>query len=125
MKRLLLAAALLAVTVAVCITGWWALRWQTGEWVALLDDTEAAFRAGDLSTAAATARVLSHAISEQNHWLPLFLTHEPVEEVEESAALLPSLIKSNRAAAVEELARCRVLLKQLDELEDISLGNVL
>lgn len=125
MKRLLLAVALLTVTLSICVAGWWTLRWQTGQWLSLLDDTEAAFRAGDLKTAAATAEVLSTAISEQNRWLPLFLTHEPVDKVEESAALLPALIKSDRGSTVEELARCRLLLKQLGEFEDIGLGNVL
>ena len=125
MKRLLLAGALLTVTLLVCITGWWTLRWQTGEWTALLDKTEAAFRAGKLPDAVAAAEELAAAISERNRWLPLFLTHEPVERLEESTALLPALINSDRGATVEELARCRLLLKQLGELEDISPGNVL
>ena len=125
MKRLFIAAALLALTVGLCVGSRFTLDHGVDALLAALDETEAAYRAGDTATAQTTADGLPPLFDKEARFFPLFLPHEHLDAAEDSLAALPALLPGERAAFEAELARCRLHLQRLRDGERLTMDNIL
>ena len=125
MKRLFIAAALLALTVGLCVGSRLTLNRGVDALLAALDETEGAYRAGDTAAAQATADRLSPLFDKEARFFPLFLPHEHLDAAEDSLAALPALLPGDRAAFEAELARCRLHLQRLRDGERLTPDNIL
>lgn len=125
MKRLFIAAALLFLTVGLCVGSRLTLEHGVNTLLAALDETEAAYQADDTAAAQATANRLPPLFEKETRLFPLFLPHEHLDAAEDSLATLPALLPGDRAAFEAELTRCRLRLECLRDGERLTLGNIL
>lgn len=125
MKRLFVAAALLALTVGLCVGGALTLEHHVDRLLTALDEVESAYRTGGAETAAAPVDQFADLFSEETRWFPLFLPHEQLDAAEDSATALSALLPGESAAFEAELTRCRRRLENLRDSERLTLENLL
>lgn len=118
MKRLLLAAGLLAAVTTACVLSNWCLRHNTAELLTYMEAAQEAYDREDAAACLEQSRLLAEAFPEKTRFFPFFLRHSDVNDIEQEIMTLPALLT---AGAWEEypaaLARCRNQLEKLSELE--------
>lgn len=124
MKRLFVAAVLLALTAGLCAACWMTLDRGIDSLLEALDEAEAAYAAGGAAAAAAPAEALAARFDEETRWFFLFLPHEPLEAAEESVRALPSLLEGDEALLNAAFVRCRERLEALREGERLTVKNL-
>lgn len=125
MKRLLIAVALLALTAGLCIGGQITLERRVERLLNALEDVEVVYLADGAQAAHPYVTHLLARIDEETRLLPLFLPHDRVDAVAESACPLPALLDGDAAAFTAQLLCCRDRLEQLQESERLSAENLL
>lgn len=125
MKRLWLAAALLAAAIAVCVLSACHLMRQTDALLVSLDALEARYTDGDMAQARRCADAFVREYDRRTKYLPCFLAHDELCDAEQSAHVLPALLAAESEEFPVELARCRTLLLHLRDLERPCLQNIL
>ena len=125
MKRLFVAAALLALTVGLCVGSALTLEHHVDRLLTALDEVEDTYRTGGAEAAAAPVTQFAALFSEETRWFPLFLPHDRLDAAEDSAVALPTLLTGEAAAFETELTLCRQRLEQLRDSERLTLENLL
>ncbi len=116
MKRLLIAAVLLALTAGLCVWSQCALNDRTDRLLHRLDEVEQDGR---------LAADFAAGFADEVRPLHLFLPHDAVDAAAESAALLPTLWEHDPPAFAAEVTRCRERLLSLRESEWLTPENLL
>lgn len=124
MKRLLIAAALLVLTLLLCIGPNYLLEHSTTRLLHSLDLADRAVEQNDLPAATAAVTAFCRDFEQDNRRLPLFFPHEKLDAIEESTALLSLLVQQDTAHLAEELSRCRWRVEHLRQSERLTLTNI-
>lgn len=126
MKRLIVAAVLLAAVLAACIVTNNAVNRSTAYLIGLLDRVEQAYTAGDREECAALTVQFVEEFHEKTRYLPFFMRHADISKIEETAVTLPSILRyEGDDHFASELIRCRNQLEKLAELEQPTPENIL
>lgn len=126
MKRLWIAAALLAAVVAVCALTQVYQHRRMGALLATLDRMEMAYAAGDTGEAYALAVELGEAYEAASHVMLCYIAHSDMAESLETVALLPRLIEAGGGEELAmEIARLREEWRHLYQVDDPLLWQVL
>ena len=121
MKRLLIAVVLSVLTATLCVMCTCTLTQRCTHLTRELDEL---VLINDSDTLYRAATDFADHFQKATDIFPLFLPHDRVEAVVESAVLLPSLTHDT-SAFLAEVTRCRYLLCELMESERLSLKNLL
>ena len=126
MKRLWIAAALLALVVGLCLTTEIYQHRRVEDTMALLDELEQAYDDGNLRQAQQTAEQLTQQYESVCRVLMCFTAHSDIAESQETAALLPTLLRQDGTEELKmEIARLREQLAYLRSVDDPLLWNIL
>ena len=124
MKRLYIAIAMLTAVVVLCVTTHRYQHVQIQRMVDTLDQIEAAYGRGE-DTADAALR-FAEEYQRLSRWIGCYVSHSELEKSQEMAALLPTLIHSKNTDDIqEEIARLRLQLIHLMQVDDPLLWNIL
>ena len=125
MKRLCIAAALLVVVAALCVTTHLYQHHRIDEMLQRLDRLESLYRQGD-PTAAAEAKEFHQLYKRVCNRISAYVPHSELRESRETAALLAALMRDgNEEECYMELARMRAQLEGLRQVDDLILHNIL
>lgn len=118
MKRLLIAAGLLIVVIVACILSNRSLQSNTDYLLRSLDEMQDTFESGDKEGALRLAEQFAEEFPERTRTFPFFLHHEDVTAIEETAVTLPIMLQAgDEEHFPSEIARCRLQLEKLNDLE--------
>lgn len=124
MKRLLIAVALLALTVLLCGGPLWYLEHSTADMLRTLDTAEVALQRGDDAALGDAVSALNADFKRANRILPMFFSHAKTDDIEESVTLLATLTHEQAALLAEELTRCRYRIDHLRQSERLTFSNI-
>ncbi len=126
MKRVFVAAALLLLVCAGCIT---LLITEQHDFSSLLAQTErmeADYRQGNIDAAREEAEHFAKEVADTFQRFSWFLPHDRLLRIQEIAVGLPILLSGGeKQEFLTELHRCRLLLNALQRLEYPYLENIL
>jgi hypothetical protein len=126
MKRMLIAAAVLLLVVALCTVS---IRMQTdsvGYLQTSLEEIQESYDRGDLAACQELTDRFVADFEEKTRFFPFFLRHSDLSRVEEIAVPLPVLLREGDTQHfAAELVRCKNQLQRLYEVELPSLENIL
>lgn len=126
MKRLYIAAALLAAVALTCIVTHLYQHRQFDRMTATLDHIEDAYRRGDTDTAVHIAEDFAAEYQRISNLISCYVPHGELRESRETAALLPTLLREDSEPELYmEIARLRSHLTYLRQLDDPLLQNIL
>lgn len=124
MKRMWISVGLLAGICGICVFSlWWQLA-TVHKLQNMLTAVEAAVETDD-ATAAVKATAFARECRRAGEQFAFLARHEDACPLQESAALLPTLLQiDNREDFFTEAARCRFYLEELRREELPLLGNI-
>lgn len=126
MKRLIVSVALLAVVSTLCGMSLHGQQKNTHALIDTLDRMEQAYKADDLQCCQRLANDFPADFQRRTRWFSMFLPHSYLSSIQEVAVTLPVILQGEDSAHFPiELARCRLLLQRLEQLEVPSLDNIL
>lgn len=126
MKRLYIAALLLAAVAAVCLLSHIYQHRQIDRMLDQLNRIEAVARAGDADHAFRLAEDFTADYRRVSDRISCYVPHGELRESRETAALLPTLLRqSSQDELWMELARLRSQLEYIQQIDDPSLQNIL
>ena len=126
MKRLYIAAVLLAAVVVTCVVTHLYQHRQFDRMTATLDRIEEAYRRGDADTAIRMAEAFAEEYQRVSNLISCYVPHGELRESRETAALLPTLLREDSAVEFYmETARLRSQLTYLRQLDDPLQRNIL
>lgn len=126
MKRVILAAALLLIVAAGCISSIWLQVHQTDYLLGLLDEISDAYEREDRTTCIVLTDQFADEYVRRTKYFPFFMRHSDLTKIEETAVVLPVMIRKEWDDHFpSELVRCRNQLEKLSELELPELQNIL
>ena len=126
MKRLYIAAALLAAVVTACVLTHLYLHRQLDRMVTTLDRIEETYRGGDTDKAVAIARDFAAEYGRICDRISCYVAHNELRESRETAALLPTLLSAHSEEELYmEIARLRAQLTYIRQVDDPLLQNIL
>lgn len=126
MKRLYIAALLLAAVSAVCLLSHIYQHRQIDRMLDQLNRIEAVARAGDADQAFRLAEDFAADYRRVSDRISCYVPHGELRESRETAALLPALLRShNEDELWMELARLRSQLEYIQQIDDPNLQNIL
>jgi hypothetical protein len=126
MKRLFIAAALLIAVSAACIWSLHKLDDGTETLLAALSEIETAQTKGNETAAQTLADAFPEKFRRETRQFPFFLYHRDVAAIEETASILPVLLKTGDTEHFfSELTRCRTQLQNLHDSERPVPENIL
>ena len=126
MKRLYVAAVLLAAVVGLCATTHLSHHRQIDRLLGMLSRVEEHLRRGDGEEAVQAAEEFAAEYQRFSRRISLYVPHGDIQDSAEAAALLPTLIRTDREnEPVEEIARLRAQLQYLRQVDDPTLRNIL
>lgn len=126
MKRLWIAAALLLVTAALCVTTTLYQHRQIDRLLNTLGRLEQAYTAGDTEAAHRLAEELVADYERVGRVLYCFVPHEELAESQETVAVLPALLRQGGEEEFKmELARLREQFGYLRSVDDATVWNIL
>ena len=126
MKRLYIAAALLAAVVVTCVVTHLYQHRQFDRMTATLDRIEETYRRGDADTAIRMAEAFAEEYQRVSNLISCYVPHGELRESRETAALLPTLLREDSEPELYmEMARLRSHLTYLRQLDDPLLRNIL
>ncbi len=118
MKRLLIAVALLAAVITACVWTTRTLQRNTDYLIQSLDEMQTAFEKGDIDSARRQAEHFAAEFPRRTRTFSFFLQHGDIIQIEEIAASLPVMLKTgDENHFPSEIARCRLQLEKLNDLE--------
>ena len=119
MKRIWIALALLAVTLAICFFTQSFQHRQMDRMLEILDRLEAAYSADDIPLAAAIAEEFNSRYQRIADIMDGYVAHDDLAESRETAAILPALLRQGGEEELHmELARIREQLRHLRIIDD-------
>ena len=125
MKRLWCAVAILAVTLILCVATQWYQHRQVDRMLHDLDRLESAYTT-DREAAIGIAQGIADRYARVARVMNCYISHNDLAESEETAALLPALVKAGQEDELAmELARLREELTFLRSVDDPLLQNIL
>ena len=126
MKRLYIAAVLLAAVAVTCTVTHLYQHRQFDRMAESLTRIEEAYRRGDTDTAIRIAEEFSAEYPRISNLISCYVPHGELRESRETAALLPTLLREDSAVEFYmETARLRSQLTYLRQLDDPLLRNIL
>ena len=126
MKRLYVAAALLAAVVLTCVITHLYQHRQFDRMAATLNRIEETYRLGDTDTAIQIAETFAADYQRISNLISCYVPHGELRESRETAALLPTLLREDSEPELYmEIARLRSHLTYLRQLDDPLLQNIL
>lgn len=126
MKRLWIAAGLLAVAILLCVMTTLYQHRQIDRMLGILEQLEETYTDGDLDKARGLAEKLTQEYETVSRVLYCFVAHNDLAESQETIALLPALIRQGGQEELKmEIARVREQLRYLRGIDDPSLSNIL
>lgn len=126
MKRLWIAAGLLAVAILLCAVTTQYQHRQIDRMLSILERLEETYAAGDLDKARELAENLVKEYEKVSGVLYCFVAHSDLADSQETIALLPALLHQNGQEELKmEIARVRKQLQYLRGVDDPSLSNIL
>lgn len=126
MKRLYIAAGLMAAVVAACLLTHFYQHRRMDDMVATLDRIEVLCRAGDTQRAVTMAEDFAAEYQRICDRISCYVAHNELRESRETAAILPTLIKThNDEDLYMEIARLRFQLVYARQVDDPLLPNIL
>ena len=126
MKRLWLAIALLGIVIGLCVTSLLYERHQTMRLLDSLDRLEEQCLDAEPQAARKAGQAFADEFSRRTKLFACFINHSTLTDCQNNVALLPAVLEN--AAPGEravEIARCRVLLTALSEVERPNGQNIL
>ena len=125
MKRLWLCAALLAVTVGLCVLSLSYERRQIATLLDGLDRLETVYESDGAAAALEPTRAYCREYERRTRWFACFISHANLYPGEETVTLLPAILeKEDTGDFLLETARLRVHLTRLLSTERPSVQNV-
>lgn len=126
MKRLIVAAAMLAIVAVLCIASLSTLNRSMDYLLARMDKMEEAYKLGDLGSCLTLSENFVEEFEERTRFFPFFMRHSDITKIEESVVVLPTMLKTGEDAHwFSEFTKCRNQLEKLSETETLSLENIL
>lgn len=126
MKRLYIAAVLLAVVAGMCLLTHTTHRRRIDGAMATLDRIESLYRAGDTDAALREAEAFVSAYQRISDRISLYVAHGELREARETAALLPTLLQTgSEEELMMELTRLRAQLLYLRQVDAPLWHNIL
>lgn len=126
MKRLRIAALLLAGVVALCVTTHLTHHRRMDRMMARLDRIEELARGGDTHGAIQAATTFADEYRRVSDRISFYVAHSELRESRETAAMLPTLLRQDSEDELYmEIARLREHLRNLRQVDDPLLRNIL
>ena len=126
MKRLVVSIALLVIVGSLCGVSLHGQQKNTHALIDTLDRMEQASQTGDRQRCRQLSENFPADFERRTRWFSLFLPHNYLSSVQEVAVTLPVILQGEDSAHFPiELARCRLLLQRLEQLEVPSMENIL
>ena len=126
MKRLWVAAGMIAAVVALCVTVVLYQHCQIDKMLVQLDRLEQVYDSGDRDAARSIAQDMATDYKAVGRVLFCFVTHNEMADSQETVALLPDLVMQQGEEELRmEIARLREQLTYLRGIDDLRWENVL
>jgi len=126
MKRLWVAAGMIAAVVALCVTVVLYQHRQIDKMLVQLDRLEQVYDSGDRDAARSIAQDMATDYKAVGRVLFCFVTHNEMADSQETVALLPDLVMQQGEEELRmEIARLREQLTYLRGIDDLRWENVL
>ena len=126
MKRIWIALALLAVTLAMCFLTQMFQHRQMSRMLEALDRLEDVYNAGDRADATKIAEEFNRRYQRITGIMDSYVAHNDLAPSRETAALLPVLIRQGGEEELQmELARLREQISHLQNIDDPLPENIL
>ena len=126
MKRLYVAAVLLAAVVTLCTLTHWSHHRQLDAMLTTLERIESLHRNGDTVGALQEAEAFAEDYRRLSNRISFYVPHGEVRESQETAALLPTLLREGGDQELAaEITRLRAQLEYLRQVDDPLPQNIL
>lgn len=113
MKRTLIALGITALLITLCLVSHRSLQKKADGLDRALTRLETLYTE-DISACLREAETLRDDFETESRWLPYFLPHETIHQIEESLALFPVLLREEGGSRFcSEVVRCRLLIKDM------------
>ena len=126
MKRLYIAAALLAAVAALCVFAHLYQHRQIDGMLDTIDRIEETYRLGNTHKAVEIAEHFAADYQKISDRISCYIPHGELRESRETAALLPTLLREGKQEELlMEMTRLRAQLRYLRQIDDPTLQNIL
>ncbi|MDD2363105.1 MAG: DUF4363 family protein [Oscillospiraceae bacterium] len=126
MKRIIVAAAILIAVATLCIV---TLKIQTNnikELLTITDKMQKAYEDDKIEYCLELSYEFVEKFDKKTNLFPLFMRHSDISKIEEIAVSLPVLLETdNIQHFAPELIKCRIMLKNMADLESPTPENIL
>lgn len=126
MKRVGVAAVLVALVIVLCVGELWLQQRATDRLLIACDEMVLLYESGDSEQCTQAARQFPKELEKAMRWFPFFLRHERMETVFQQASTLPYLVNDNDPADfMSAISSIRMQLEILLDNEWPTLENIL